>query len=171
MKLFKNAAIALLATLAFSTSAFAADKIGFVNVQAVFAQLPQAKATQEAIKAEFAEQVAEVQKLQSDAKYNYDKLQREGATMSTEQQDELKKQILNIQKELEAKGKPLQANMQRRSVEERNKILGLIQQTVDAVAAEGKFQLILNSEAVAYAEIGTELDVSKKVLERVSKIK
>ena len=56
---------------------------------------------------------------------------------------------------------------QRRSNEERNKLLGLIKQAIDSVAAKRGYDLVLNSGAVAFAK--EEHDLSEQVLQQVSK--
>ena len=53
--------------------------------------------------------------------------------------------------------------------EEQNKLLGFIKQSIDVVAAKEKYDVILNANAVAF--INPEDDISKKVLEQVSKVK
>ena len=50
-----------------------------------------------------------------------------------------------------------------------NKLLGLIKQAIDSVAAKGKYDLVLNAGAVAYT--ADEHDISEQVLEQVKKIK
>jgi outer membrane protein len=52
--------------------------------------------------------------------------------------------------------------------EEQNKLLGLIKQGIDAVAAKDKYDVILNANAVAF--INPDNDISKMVLEQVKKI-
>ena len=114
-KAVKNAAVILLGSLMLLGNASAKDqKIAIVDVQAIAAQMPQMATIQETVQAEFKNQVEELQKLQADAKYNYDKLQREGATMSDAQKEELRTTIMGQQKTLEEKSKPLQQAMQRR---------------------------------------------------------
>ncbi|WP_199609288.1 OmpH family outer membrane protein [Flocculibacter collagenilyticus] len=168
--LVKNTAVALLASLTLAGTAQAADqKIATVDVQSIFTQIPQAKDIQETIKNEFAEKFTEVSKLESDIKFNLEKLKRDGATMSNAQQEELKTKITNLQQEYQAKGKPLQDELQRRQVEERNRLLALIKQAIDAEAQNGKYDLVLHKNAVAFVK--GEADISSKIVDRVSKIK
>ena len=49
----------------------------------------------------------------------------------------------------------------------RNKLLGLIKQAIDAVAAKEGYDVVLNSGAVAFAK--EEHDLSEQVLQQVSK--
>ena len=162
--------LAVLFTMAtVSASASAQEKIGIVDVQQILASLPQVATIEQQINTEFADQIQEVQRLRSDGQYLVEKLQREEATLSATQIKELQTQINAIGSQLQEKGQPLQQNMQRRTQEERNKLLGLIKQAIDAVADKGDYDLILNANSVPFSN--PKYDVSQKVLEQVSKIK
>ncbi|MDT0593704.1 OmpH family outer membrane protein [Glaciecola petra] len=166
--LIRVLSLAVLFTVAtMSTAANAEQKIGVVNVQAVLANLPQVATIEQNINAEFADQMQEVQRLRADGNFLVEKLQREEATMSEAQIKELQAQINDIGQQLQQKGQPLQQNMQRRSQEERDKLLGLIGQAIQAIADSGKYDLILNATAVPFA--GEEFNITQEVLDRVSK--
>ena len=62
----------------------------------------------------------------------------------------------------------MQKEIQARLQEEQNKLLGLIKQGIDAVASKGKYDVILNSNSVAF--INPDNDISQLVLEQVGKI-
>ncbi|MEP7766299.1 OmpH family outer membrane protein, partial [Sanguibacter sp. 26GB23] len=66
------------------------------------------------------------------------------------------------------KAQPLQQEIQQRLKDEQNKLLGLIKQSIDVVAAKGKYDVILNANAVAF--ISPDHDISKLVLDQVSKV-
>lgn len=150
-----------------SSAANAAEKIGVVDVQLVLQALPQVATIEDSINAEFADDIQEVQRLRSDGNFLVEKLQREEATMAETQIKELQQQINDVGQQLQAKGQPLQQNMQRRTQEERNKLLGLIKQSIDAIAAAGSYDMILNASAVPFMK--DEFDISQQVLEQVSK--
>lgn len=167
-KAVKNAAVILLGSLMLLGNASAKDqKIGIVDVQAVAKQLPQMAAIQQTVEAEFKNQMEALQKLQADAKYNYDKLQREGETMSDAQKEELRKTILTQQQTLKEKGEPLQQAMQRRGAEEQNKIFALVQQAIEQIAKDGNYDLILHKGSWAYVSNSSTADISKKVADKV----
>jgi outer membrane protein len=171
-KAVKNAAVILLGSLMLLGNASAKDqKIAIVDVQAIAAQMPQMATIQETVQAEFKNQVEVLQKLQADAKYNYDKLQREGATMSDAQKEELRTTIMGQQKTLEEKSKPLQQAMQRRGQEEQNKVMALVAQAIDKVAKDGNYDFVLRRESLAYASEADKKDISAKVLEQAKKAK
>ena len=151
-----------------STSVFAEQKIGAVNVQGVFQAMPQAADIQETIAAQFKDKTEEVSRLEKDIKYYLEKNQRDAATMSAKEKTELEGKIIALREEYTAKAQPLQQEIQKRLQEEQNKLLGLIKQGIDAVASKEKYDVILNSNSVAFINPGN--DISKLVLEQIGKI-
>jgi len=168
-KLAKYAiASAMLGSAMFSTAAMAEQKIGVVNVQEIFQSLPQAAEIQNAIQMEFKEQVDEVNLLQRDGQLYTEKLQRDAATMSAQEKKELEEKILSVREQLSQKVQPLQQNIQRRQNEERNKLLALIKQAIDAVAAKEGYDIFLDAPAIVYVDESN--DLSQQVFDQVSKI-
>jgi outer membrane protein len=159
---------ALLSTAMVSSAVLAEQKIGVVNVQGVFQSMPQAASIQATIAAEFKDKTEEVSRLEKDIKYYMEKNQRDAATMSAKEKTELEGKIIALRDEYTGKAQPLQQEIQKRLQEEQNKLLGLIKQGIDAVAAKEKYDVILNSNAVAF--INPENEISKSVLEQVGKI-
>ena len=160
---------AVLSTAMLSGAAMAEQKIGVVNVEGVFQNMPQAAAIQQTIAAEFKDRQEEVERLKKDIEYQLNKRQREAATMSEQQIKELEDTIIKMRDEFTAKAQPLQKDIQQRLNDERNKLLGLIQQSIQSVAAAGNYDLVLSGPSVAFTK--AEFDLSEKVLEQVSKIK
>ena len=170
MKKFTKSLIAgaLLSTAMVSSAVLAEQKIGVVNVQGVFQSMPQAASIQATIAAEFKDKTEEVSRLEKDIKYYMEKNQRDAATMSAKEKTELEGKIIALRDEYTGKAQPLQQEIQKRLQEEQNKLLGLIKLGIDAVAAKEKYDVILNSNAVAF--INPENEISKSVLEQVGKI-
>lgn len=170
MKKFTKSLIAgALLTTVMASSAVAADqKIGAVNVQGIFQSMPQAVGIQESIAAEFKDKTEEVSRLEKDIKYYLEKNQRDAATMSAKEKKELEGKIIAMREDYTAKAQPLQQEIQKRLQEEQNKLLGLIKQGIDTVAAKEKYDVILNANSVAF--INPDHDISKLVLDQVSKV-
>lgn len=160
------AAGSILGSALMSSAAMAAEKVGYVDIQGIIQAMPQTAAMQQAIADEFKDQRQEVQTLQEDLKYQVEKLQRESATMSQAQKEELETKILDMRNEFQNKAQPLQQNIQRRSAEEQNKLLVLINDAIQKVAASEKIDMIVERKAVLFAK--PELDLSEAVLKQVS---
>ncbi len=163
----KTTLLGLIAGIFFSASVFA-ETIAVVNMQLIASKIPQTAVMQETLTKEFAGVTEEIQKLESDIKFNMEKFQRESMTMSDEQKQTLRTQIEDLQKAYQAKAQPLEQKIRARQNEERNKIFALIQQAISAVAAEEKLDVVLNAQSLAFAK--PELDISEKVAAKVSKL-
>ena len=144
-------------------------KIGYVDVQAVAAKIPQSAALQETIKKEFGQRVQDVQKLEKDINFNIEKLRRDGPTMSEAQQEELKKTLTTQRQQYEEQGRTLQEDLRVRQAEERNKLMGLVKTAIDAIAKKDNYDLILNAQAGVFVK--PEYDISDAVVAQVSKAK
>lgn len=171
MKNFTKSLVAgaLISAAVFSSTAIAEQKIGAVNVQGIFQSMPQAASIQQDLAAEFKDKTEEVSRLEKDIKYYLEKNQRDAATMSAKEKAGLEKKINEMRDEYTAKAQPLQQEVQSRLKEEQNKLLGYIKQSIDVIAAKEKYDVILNANAVAF--INPDNDISKQVLEQVSKVK
>lgn len=168
MKSLKLSALALTLTASMmSMSAQAEQKIGVVNVQAIFQGLPQAATVQQTITAEFKDEIEVVNRLEKDLQYYLEKQKRDTATMSQAEITELEGKINSLREEYAAKAQPLQQNTQRRLGEERNKLLALISQGINTVAEKGNYDMVLNANAITYVK--PENDISTKVLEELTK--
>lgn len=171
MKTFTKTLLAgaFLSASVLSAPAMAEQKIAVVDVQAVIQSLPQLADIQTRIQEEFKDQIQAVNSKQEEFNFLVQKLQRESATMSEDEQKALQEQIIALRDDLQQTGQPLQQSIERRQAEERNKLLGLIKQAIDGIAAKEDFDMVLNATAVPYAK--TEHDISQKVQEQVSKAK
>lgn len=168
-RLVKSALVLLAGLMMAGTVAAKEMKIGFVDVQAVAAKIPQSAAMQETIRSEFAQRIETVGKLEKDINFNIEKLRRDGPTMSEKQQEELKTTLNNQRQQYEQLARPLDEEIRNRQAEERNKVLALIKTAIDAVAEREKFDVVLNSGAAVYAK--PEYDISEAVAAQVSKVK
>lgn len=171
MKKFSKNLIAgaLFSATVLSSAAMAEQKIGAVNVQGIFQSMPQAATIQQDLAAEFKDKTEEVSRMEKDIKYYLEKNQRDAATMSAKEKSGLEKKINELREQYSAKAQPLQDEVQGRLKEEQNKLLGFIKQSIDVIAAKEKYDVILNANAVAF--INPDNDISKQVLEQVSKVK
>ncbi|WP_100642196.1 OmpH family outer membrane protein [Alteromonas facilis] len=161
-------ASALLSGALMSAPAMAEMKIAVVDAQSVFQAMPEAAAIAEQIQAEFKDQIEEIQQLERDIQFYAESLQRNAATMSEQEKTEMQEKILEARQAYAQKAQPLQQNIQRRQAEERNKLVALIRQSIDKVAADGNYDMIVDAGAVSFVK--PEFDVSAKVLEIVNKL-
>lgn len=169
-KLVKTTAISLLAALALGASSNAfAHKVGVVDMQSIYQQLPQMAAIEKKLQSEFAERRQELEKLQGDIRFEAEKYKRESTTMSQKQKAALEKKIQGMQKKLVEKGRPLEQEIKQRQSQEMVKLQKQILAAIEKVAKDGKYDEVKPKEATIYFNPKKVTDLSKKVIDRVSK--
>jgi outer membrane protein len=169
-KIIKSIAITAAASSMLLTGAvFAAQqKIAVVNVQDVMSKIPQTAAIMQSLEAEFKDDKAVLAQLEKDIKYYQEKKKRDGALMAKKEIAELDKKIGDYYRDYQTKGKAFQQKTGARQNEETNKILALVRQAIDNIAAKGKYDLILEQKAVVFSK--PESDISEEVVKQVSKL-
>ncbi|MCF6434569.1 MULTISPECIES: OmpH family outer membrane protein [Pseudoalteromonas] len=168
--LIKTTAMGLMATLMMGTSASAlAHKVGIVDMQQIYKNIPQVAKIEQQLQGEFAERRQALEKLQGDIRFEMEKFQRESATMSDEQKTTLRDKIQGMQKELAEKGRPLEQEIKQRQNEELAKVQKLIIGAIEDVAKSGKFDEVKVKDTTIYFNPDKVADLSDKVVEAVSK--
>ena len=168
--ILKTTALSILAALMMGTSASAlAHKVGIVDMQSIYQQIPQMAKIEQQLQTEFAERRQELEKLQGDIRFEAEKYKREGATMSEEQKVALEGKIRDMQKQLAEKGRPLEQEIKTRQNQELAKVQKLIIETIQSVAKKGKFDEVKVKETTIYFNPDKVTDLSSKVVEAVSK--
>ncbi|GHG01006.1 OmpH family outer membrane protein [Thalassotalea marina] len=169
-KLFKSVALATVASSALLSGAAMADqKIAVVNMQEVMGSIPQTDAIRQTLENEFKDARAELAQLEKDIKYFQEKKKRDASIMSKKDVEDLDKQIADAFKIYQEKGQALQQQAGVRQNEETNKILALIRQAIDKVAADKKYDHVLNKQAALFSK--PEHEITQNIIEQVSKIK
>jgi outer membrane protein len=168
--IIKTTALSILAALMMGTSASAlAHKVGIVDMQSIYQQIPQMAKIEQQLQSEFAERRQELEKLQGDVRFEMEKFQRESATMSDEQKTALRDKIQGMQKQLAEKGRPLEQEIKARQNQELAKVQKLIIETIQSVAKSGKFDEVKVKDTTIYFNPDKVTDLSSKVVEAVSK--
>lgn len=161
---------ALMTGTTFASLAQAAEqKIGVIHMQSIFQKLPQREVIQQQLQQEFSDRYDQVKKIQSKLLKLEEKRKRDGALMNDAQKTELVRSAEALQSEYKLKGKALQEDVRRRQGEEENKLLQKIRQAINEIAKAEKYDVILQSGAVAY--IDKKFDISAKIAAKVSKAK
>jgi outer membrane protein len=153
-----------------ASSVMAADqKIAVVNFQEVMGKIPQTAALMQILEAEFKDEKAMITKLEKDLKYYQEKLKRDGSLMSVKEKEELDVKMKSLFQEYQVKGKALQQKATKRQNEETNKIIALVRQAVDKIAAKKDYDFVLSQQAVVYSK--PNASITNIVVEHVSKLK
>lgn len=151
--------------LAVSANVQAADKIAIVNVSSIFQQLPQRATVAKQLENEFKSRATELQGQERDLQSKMQKLQRDGSTMKASDRTKMEKDIMAQRDAFSQKAQAFEQDNRRRQGEERNKLLSRIQDAVRAVAKDKGYNLVIDANAVAYADSSN--DITAQVLKQV----
>jgi outer membrane protein len=170
-KFIKSLAVtAVASSLLLSGASMAADhKIGVVNFQEVMQKIPQRAAVMQQLEAELKDESNVVQQLAKDIKYNQEKKARDGALMSKKEAAALDDKIAALFQDYQAKGKAFQDKAQARQNQESQKLMVLITASVEKIAKDDDYDVILAKAAAIYSK--PELSITDKVIKQVSKTK
>ncbi len=156
------------ATLSTSAMAFE-QKFAVIDMPTIFKSLPQREQIGQQLQKEFKERVEQIKAIEKKASALIEKQKRDGALMSEQQILDKKRELDSLKSEYSLASKALEEDMRTRQGEERNKLLLKIQKAVTAIAKKDKYDIILQSNAIAY--INKKHDISAKVIKLVSKAK
>lgn len=151
--------------LAASASVQAADKIAVVNIAGIFQQLPQRAAVAKQLQSEFQGRAADLQAQEKDLQAKMQRLQRDGSTMKASDRNRLEQEVMTQRQDFQTKAQAFEQDNRDRQTAERNKILTRIQDAVKVVAAKEGYDIVIDTNAVAYA--GASTDITADVLKQV----
>lgn len=163
-------AVSTASSLLLASSVMAAEqKIAVINFQEVMGKIPQTAAVMKSLEEEFKDEKAVLAQLEQDIKYHQEKKKRDGSLMSAKEIEELDGKIASLFQEYQTKGKAFQQETGMRKNEETNKIVALVRQAIDNIAAKGKYDLVLEQSAVVYSK--PDSSITSEVVAQVSKLK
>lgn len=162
----KKLLIAVGLSMAMAAGAQAADKVAMVNLSNLFQQVVKDSGTDKVLDNEFKGRASELRKMEEDLNAKLGKLQKEGQKMKAADRGKLEKEITDGRDKFAGKARQLEQDHQRRTEEERGKILNRIDVALKKVAADQKIDVVLNSEVVLYNGSSVK-DISADVLKQV----
>jgi len=170
-KLIKSIAIATAASgFLLASSAMAADqKIAVVNFQEVMGKIPQTAAVMKSLEEEFKDEKSVLAQLEQEIKYLQEKRKRDGSLMSAKDIEELEGKIGTLYQDYQLKGKAFQQKTGARKNEETNKIIALVRQAIDNIAAKDDYDLVFEQSAVVFSK--PDMTITAEVVKQVSKLK
>ena len=163
----RTATVALaLALVAFATAAAAADyKIGFVNTERLFREATPAKRAQAKIEKEFATRDAEIQKLAKQVRDVQASLDRDGATMPDAERRNKERDLANQSRDLQRMQREFREDLNLRRNEELAGIQERANKVIQQIAADEKYDLILQ-DPVVYAS--QRIDITDRVIKALA---
>lgn len=156
----------LVAGLILAGSAAAETKIGFVNAAKVSAEAPQAEAARQKLEKEFQPRDQELFAAQKEIRALEEKLARDGLVMSESERSRLERDVLSRKRELRRMQDEFREDFNMRRNEELAKLQRRIIETIQQLAKEEQFDLIV-SDGVVFAS--DRIDITPKVIDRLRK--
>jgi outer membrane protein len=166
MKVLATSLLILLFASA-NVMAASAPKIAYVSVEKILTEAPQVQAVNDSMLERFGGRKTELQEMEKEINEMQENYKRNELVMTEDKLNELKNSVIAKIQEFKQK----EAVLQQEVATVRNQELAVLQQSVrsiiEDIAKAEKYDLILTSEGVAYAN--EKLDISNKVLERMKK--
>ena len=135
-------------------------KIGFVNTDRVFKEAAPALRSQKKLQEEFAPRDQEIKAVNSQATEVKAKLEKDGLTMAESEKRALESELARLSREIQRLQREFREELNLRKQEELKVILRIANEEIDKLAAEEKYDLILQ-EAVYRSD---RLDITDKVI-------
>jgi len=161
--------ISCAATLAasFTLPAMAATKIGVVNMQKVFQNVPQGQNTVEKMRDVLKPKVEQVQKTQHQLEKQIKDFQRNAPIMSKSQRTAQQKALQGKQEAFQKQVATLHDDQLKKEQAAAQTFQDDLQKAINEVAKDGRYDLILNSQAAPYAD--SDYNVTKQVIADMEK--
>lgn len=155
------AVAALVAPVVAQAQAANSVKIGFVNVQRLLIESPQANAANRALENEFAPRQRDLQGKQKAFKDRADKFQKDGAVMGAEERRNTENDLRKDERELARQIEELREDLNNRKNEELGKLRIDVLRQIEAFAKQGGYDLIVSDGLY----VSPALDVTAQVLQ------
>lgn len=153
----------------------AAEGIGFVNMERVFAQSPQGQAAQERLNAEFGEEQQAFARREQEIRQMQARLERDKPLMSKAQLEKKENEIKDLIAAFEADFAKIQEQVAEIQREEGQKLLEPAQEAIATVAKARNISAVFeigsfdpNRAGMLYFEEGAEVDLTQAVIDALN---
>ncbi|MGF1760539.1 OmpH family outer membrane protein [Photobacterium sagamiensis] len=157
--------LVILSSSMYAHAAEAAQKVGYVATGQAMAQLAKRYNVPEKLRKEFKDRIDELRGLEGRMKTKVEKMKRDGELMSASDRTKIQRELASLDSNYKLKAKALQEDQRRRGQEEEQKLVMKIRQAIQAVAKKEGYDLVVDAQAVLYAN--PKDDLSAKVISAV----
>lgn len=164
MKRFSSVLIALSLILS-AGFAFAEPKIGVVDLQKIMQTSSQMKTIQEALEKNFKPRRDKLVAMEEKIKNDMAKFKRESTVMSPTQKKDMQKKIIEAQQAFEREGQQYQQELSTAHNDAMEEFYTKIRKAIDQIAANDKFELILQKDAAPFSS--AKLDITDSVIKEI----
>lgn len=149
---------------ALSGSVLAQDvRVGYVNIEAVLEQAPQAEAARTEIEKEFAPRDRELVQLQKEIRQDNERLETDGAIMSDADATRLRSDLRSKRRELKRLTDEFREDLNLRRNQELADLQRKVLEVIRELAKDGNYDLIIR-DALFHSK---RVDVTEQVVERL----
>lgn len=156
--------IAAGAILMAAPHAFAESKLGYVNLQRVSNEAPQAQRAMKKIKAEFEKRDQDLQKLGKQLQGMQEKLEKDGMTLADSERRTREREFAELNREFQRKQREFREDLSVRQNEELASLYEAVNKVIRKIADTEKYDLIVQ-EAVFYSP---SIDITPKVVKALT---
>ena len=142
-------------------------RVGVINVQQIMQKSPMAVALNKQLKEQFQPRQDALVKAQTTLQAEVDKLNKNGAVMSSTDRSALQDKIIADRANLQGLGQSFQQDLSAAQSQAMQQFMAKLQSAVNVVAANGKYDLILQRSGTPY--VSSALDVTDQVLQQLGK--
>ena len=151
--------------LMFAASAVAEDyKIGVVDLLRVLEKAPQAEQARKKIEKEFTARESELGGMQKKLVGMEDKLSKDRDTMSEAKLRDLERETISLRREIKRMQDEYREDLSYRRNEELGKLQKLIKETIQSLAKEKEYDMVLG-EGLVY--VSSKVDLTDQVIEKL----
>jgi outer membrane protein len=157
--------ILLVCTISF---AYAEVKIGFVRVDQILKDAPQAAASNKKLESEFKSRTEKLKKQISDLNNKEKDFKKNSLTLSDTEKEKTQKTLMDSRIDIQRSERELREDIDLRRREEISKLQNKVTEAIEVIATRDKYDLILYT-GVAYAS--DKIDMTAIVLKELGNIK
>jgi len=143
-------------------------KLGFVRVDQILKDAPQAAESNKKLESEFKVRTEKLKKEIADLNNQEKNFKKDSLTLSDNEREKKQKKIQEMRIEVQRAERELREDIDLRRREEITKLQNKVTQVIDTLASKEKYDLILYT-GVAYA--GDKVDMTSLVLKELANIK
>jgi Outer membrane protein len=154
-----------------STSSFAADKIGFINLREIMQNSNAGKKAAEEFKKFYEKETQEIKSLENELKKMKDELDKQGSIMTQSSQKEKETAYQKKLRDYQLLVNDTNEELKKRDQEMTQKLMPGIMKIVRTIAEKEKFTLVIDVATMPVPYYDKENDFSKKVIEEFNKLK
>lgn len=140
------------------------NKLGYVNLQRVSNEAPQAQRAMKKIKAEFEKRDQDLQRMGKQLQGMQEKLEKEGMTLADTERRAREREFAELNREFQRKQREFREDLSVRQNEELASLYEVVNKVIRRIADTEKYDLIVQ-EAVFYSP---SIDITPKVIKALS---